>query len=233
MPTEPIVSGPVNSAGQFIGSNGVGNVIDGRNILQCRPEWRRSHRAFLNTHRKRWEHVLLLVDPWRLSAERQHRSDPEPAGWSGPGTIGGWDAIQAEASGGNYKVLWKNADGAYSEWTVNSAGQFIGSNGVGNVIDVETYYNADLNGDGRTGHFSTLIENDGSTSFYSSTHGVYLLNDNIGLTLNGGLVGPGTIGGWDAIQAEASGGNYKVLWKNADGAYSEWTVNSGGPVYWQ
>ncbi|WP_217356554.1 hypothetical protein, partial [Ruegeria atlantica] len=149
-------------------------------------------------------------------------------GLVGPGTIGGWDAIHAEASGENYKVLWKNADGAYSEWTVNSAGQFIGSNGVGNVIDVEEFYNVDLNNDGQTGHFSTLIENDGDTSFYSSTHGVYLLNDNIGLTLNGGLVGPGTIGGWDAIHAEASGENYKVLWKNADGAYSEWTVNSAG-----
>ena len=151
----------------------------------------------------------------------------------GQNSIAGWQAVQTEVYESGYKLLWKHTSGAFSEWYVNSAGQFVASAGIGNIVDFETYYNADLNGDGRTGHFSTLIENDGSTSFYSSTHGVYLLNDNIGLTLNGGLVGPGTIGGWDAIQAEASGGNYKVLWKNADGAYSEWTRQQRGPVYWQ
>ena len=109
-----------------------------------------------------------------------------------------------------------------------AAGQFIGSNGVGNVIDVETYYNADLNGDGRTGHFTTTIETNGSTTLASSTRGVYLINDSIELTLNGSKVGPNSFPGWQALHAEAFDGGFKVLWKNAEGAYSEWTVNGTG-----
>uniref|UniRef100_UPI00147B31D8 M10 family metallopeptidase C-terminal domain-containing protein n=1 Tax=Ruegeria atlantica TaxID=81569 RepID=UPI00147B31D8 len=146
----------------------------------------------------------------------------------GQNSIAGWQAVQTEVYLSGYKLLWKHESGAFSEWYINSAGQFVASAGIQNIVDFETYYNVDLNSDGRTGHFSTLIENTGGTSLFSSTHEVYLLNDNIGLTLNGGLIGANSIAGWQAIQAEAIEGGFKVLWKNGDGAYSEWTVNSAG-----
>ena len=141
-----------------------------------------------------------------------------------------WQAIHAEASGGGYKVLWKNADGTYAEWITNSAGAFIGGGVVNNVVDVEAFYGVDLNGDSTIGHTITNVETDGSTTLQSSTQGVYLIDGSISLTYNGANVGPSTFPGWQAIQTEASGGGYKVLIKNTDGSYAEWVTNATGEI---
>ena len=146
----------------------------------------------------------------------------------GQNTFAGWQAIQAEASGGGYKVLWKNIDGTYGEWTVNANGQFLSSSSISNVADVETFYGADLNNDGLTGHGTVTVETNGSTTLVSSSLGSYLINGTIELTLNGAKAGPGSFPGWRAIQAEASGGGYKVLWKNADGTFGEWVTDASG-----
>ncbi|AXT28966.1 hypothetical protein D1823_19855 (plasmid) [Ruegeria sp. AD91A] len=146
----------------------------------------------------------------------------------GQNTIAGWQAIQAEASGGGYKVLWKNVDGTYGEWTVNSNGQFLSSSSIGNVADVEAFYGADLNNDGLTGHGTVTLESNGSTTLVSSSLGSYFINGTIELTLNGAKAGPGSFPGWQAIQAEASGGGYRVLWKNTDGTFGEWVADASG-----
>ncbi|WP_171185267.1 M10 family metallopeptidase C-terminal domain-containing protein, partial [Ruegeria sp. HKCCC2117] len=148
----------------------------------------------------------------------------------GAASFAGWQAIQAEASGGDYRVLWKNSDGTYLEWVVDSSGQFKGSNSVGNVVSLETFYNADLNNDGTIGHTSTNIESNGSTTLGSTTQNVYLINGTIELALGDGTtVGPNSIAGWQAIQAEAaSGGGYTVLWQSTGGVYGEWIVDASG-----
>ncbi|UUV07864.1 M10 family metallopeptidase C-terminal domain-containing protein [Ruegeria sp. YS9] len=146
----------------------------------------------------------------------------------GQNTIAGWQAIQAEASGGGYKVLWKNVDGTYGEWTVNANGQFLSSSSIGNVADVEAFYGVDLNNDGLTGHGTVTVETNGSTTLVSSSLGSYLINGTIELTLNGAKAGPGSFPGWQAIQAEASGGGYRVLWKNTDGTFGEWVTDASG-----
>ncbi len=145
-----------------------------------------------------------------------------------PGTLGGWAAIQAEASGGGYRILWQNTDGSYAEWTLDGTGAFINGTAIANVIDVESFYGADINGDGTTGHVVTPIESNGSTSLSSSTQGSYLINGSIPVSLNGTTVAPGGLAGWDAVQVEASGGGYRLLWKNSDGSFAEWTLDSAG-----
>ncbi|MBO9412129.1 MULTISPECIES: hypothetical protein, partial [unclassified Ruegeria] len=91
-------------------------------------------------------------------------------------------------------------------------------------------YGADINNDGTTGHFTTLIEDDGSTTLSSSTQGMYLINGSTEIFLNGAVVGPDTIAGWSAIHAEATGNGYRVLWENDSREFYEWTLNSQGEL---
>ena len=147
---------------------------------------------------------------------------------AGPGSFPGWQALQAEASGGGYRVLWKNSDGSFGEWTTNAAGEFQSSATINNVADVEVFYGVDLNNDGLTGHGTINIESNGGTTLGASTQGEYLIDGTTTLTFNNATVGPNSFPGWQAIQAEASGGGYRVLWKNSDGSYGEWVTDSNG-----
>ncbi|WP_420587332.1 M10 family metallopeptidase C-terminal domain-containing protein [Ruegeria sp.] len=148
----------------------------------------------------------------------------------GSETYANWQAIQAEADGGGYRLLWVNTNGQYSEWTTNGQGQFLSSTNIGSVVDVEAFYNTDLNNDGAIGHTTTTIESDGTSTLEASTQGHYLLGGSVVLSLNGNDVGPDSYANWQAVQAEADGatGGYRVLWVNTNGKYSEWTVNSQG-----
>ncbi|MES0862934.1 hypothetical protein ABLN87_11300 [Ruegeria sp. SCPT10] len=148
----------------------------------------------------------------------------------GPGSLGDWSAIHVEADGnGGYRLLWKNGGGTYSEWVLDGSGNFVDSLAVGNVVDIETVYNADLNNDGSIGHVTTPIENDGSVSLGQSTRGVYLINGATEIKLNGNALGPGSLGDWSAIHVEADGnGGYRLLWKNGGGTYSEWVLDGSG-----
>jgi hypothetical protein len=148
----------------------------------------------------------------------------------GPNSIPGWSAIQAEAANGGYNVLWQNVNGDYYEWTLNGQGELIGGGVVGNVVDVEAFYGADINNDGTTGHFTTQIEDNGSTTLSSSTQGMYLIDGSTEILQNGTPVGPNSIPGWSAIQAEATGNGYRVLWENDSGEFYEWTLNSQGEL---
>lgn len=140
-----------------------------------------------------------------------------------------WSAIQAEADGGGFRVLWKNPNGQYSEWTVNGTGAHTGNTTIENVVDVESFYGVDLNADGTIGHITNVIETNGATSLAGSpTHGHYILDNSVTLSLNGNDIGPDSYPDWQAIHAEAAGDGYRVLWKHTDGRYSEWTVDGQG-----
>ena len=147
---------------------------------------------------------------------------------AGPNSYPGWQAIQAEADGSGFRVLWKKSDGSYSEWIVDGTGEFVSGGAVSNVVDVEAFYNVDLNNDSTIGHTTTAIESNGATTLDASTRGVYVINNTIDLTLNGANAGPNSYPGWQAIQAEADGSGFRVLWKKSDGSYSEWIVDGTG-----
>ncbi|NOC85504.1 hypothetical protein, partial [Ruegeria sp. HKCCD6428] len=70
----------------------------------------------------------------------------------GPNSFSGWQAIHAEASGGGYRVLWKNSDGTYGEWVTDSNGVYVSSNTVPDVVAVETFYGFDIDGSGTVGY---------------------------------------------------------------------------------
>ena len=146
----------------------------------------------------------------------------------GPDSFVGWAAIQAEASGGGYRVLWEHTSGAYADWTLDNQGNLVAANNLTNIIDVELDYGLDLNNDGTIGHFNTTIENNGSTTLASSTRGTYLIDDSIEIKLSGAAMGPDSFEGWAAIQAEVSGGGYRVLWEHTSGTYADWTLDSQG-----
>ncbi|WP_298934755.1 matrixin family metalloprotease [uncultured Ruegeria sp.] len=146
----------------------------------------------------------------------------------GPNTLPGWTALQAEAITGGYKVLLKNTDGTYVEWTLDSAGGYVAGEVIGNVVDVETFYGADIDGDNNVGHVVTNIETNGSVNLAVSTQDTYVVDGTKTLTWNGQNIGPNTLPGWTALQAEAFGGGYKVLLQNTDGTYVEWTLDSSG-----
>ena len=146
----------------------------------------------------------------------------------GPNSLNSWSVIHAEAGGGGYRVLWEEAGGQYSEWFLNGQGEWQNGTLIDNVIDVEVFYNVDINNDGTIGHFTTMIESDGSTTLASSTRGIYLIDGSTEITLNGEAVGPNSFAGWSVIHAEATGGGYRVLWEEAGGQYSEWTLDNQG-----
>ena len=45
---------------------------------------------------------------------------------------------------------------------------------------------------------------------------------------NGGYVGPGTLSGWSAIQAEGTASGFSVLWNHTDGRYVIWELDAAG-----
>uniref|UniRef100_UPI001C2BDE42 hypothetical protein n=1 Tax=Ruegeria sp. HKCCA6837 TaxID=2682989 RepID=UPI001C2BDE42 len=140
----------------------------------------------------------------------------------------GWQALQAEADVSGFRVLWRKNDGTYSEWTVDATGQYVSGKVVSNVVDVEVFYNVDLNGDNTIGHVTTAIESNGATTLGSSTRGAYVIDGTIDLTRNGADAGPNSYPGWQALQAEADVSGFRVLWRKNDGTYSEWTVDATG-----
>ncbi|MBO9417237.1 matrixin family metalloprotease, partial [Ruegeria sp. R8_2] len=146
-------------------------------------------------------------------------------------SIAGWSAIQTQANEfGGFGLLWQNTGGAYHEWALNDQGQRVSGRDITNVVDVEVFYGTDLNNDGTIGHKVTLIEDDGSTTLSSSTQGMYLINGSTEILQNGAPVGPNSISGWSAIQAEAANGGYNVLWQNVNGDYYEWILNGQGAL---
>ncbi|WP_254429688.1 M10 family metallopeptidase C-terminal domain-containing protein [Ruegeria atlantica] len=146
----------------------------------------------------------------------------------GDQTFAGWQAVQAQASNGGYRVLWKKSDGQYVNWVVHSSGDFITFDRIENIVDLETFFNADLNDDGTIGHTINIVETDGSTNLREATQGYYLIGTDTRIKFNGQDVGPNSFAGWKATHVEADGDGYRVLWTNGAGEYTDWTVDGSG-----
>jgi hypothetical protein len=130
----------------------------------------------------------------------------------------------------DYKVYWKNrSTGDYAEWTLNGEGQFkdgIGLN-LAQLLQLEAEDGYDLNADGKTG--LTLISGKtvGSVQFGNTQLGYALKNLSatpISITNAGAVAGP--VAGWIAFAASAAGNGYELYWKNTNGTYAKWFLNS-------
>ena len=143
-----------------------------------------------------------------------------------------WNAVQAEAEGSGYRVLWQHDDGGFAEWTVNDQGRFVGSETLDNVVNVEEFYGVDLNDDGTIGHVTSTIEDDGSTTLGLSTmslaQGSYVIDGGVRVTSNGEPIGPESFEGWSLLHAESDGSGYRILWQDPEGEFFEWVLNDQG-----
>ena len=68
-------------------------------------------------------------------------------------TFAGWSAIGVEKLGQGYRLLWKHTDGRYSDWRVDSNGNYQSSPAIGelDIMGIEGAFQQDLNGDGNMG----------------------------------------------------------------------------------
>ncbi|MEM7633294.1 MAG: M10 family metallopeptidase C-terminal domain-containing protein [Pseudomonadota bacterium] len=148
----------------------------------------------------------------------------------GPATLAGWSAVQAEASDTGFAVLWNHDDGRYVVWQTDAAGVYQSSYAVQNteLSGLETLFAADLNGDGATG----VIEDNGAYQLSVDANGAYQVSDDgsasINLEYNSADVGPTTLAGWSAVQAEATDDGFAVLWNHDDGRYVVWETDTEG-----
>ena len=69
----------------------------------------------------------------------------------GPDSLPGWSAIQVESNGPGYLLLLQHEDGRYAEWTLDDQGVRVSGQPITNVVDVEVFYGADLDGSGFIG----------------------------------------------------------------------------------
>ncbi len=76
------------------------------------------------------------------------------------------------------------------------------------------------------------IEHNGAYQLSVNAGGLYEINNGIDTPVtmfyNGGDVGPGTLSGWSAIQAEATDTGFSVLWNHTDGRYVHWELDAAG-----
>ena len=170
-------------------------------------------------------------------------SGPELSAFGAPvvlGEFGAFNPIAAEATASGYEVAWK-ATGAdqYTVLNADSSGTFLShaffvvSGNSYALQSLEASFQQDVNGDGRIGPLTTVIESAGSTSL-AQVADAYFLYQGGGssgpqLRLSGAYVAAGQFGAWTPIGAEQVGSVYEVAWKNgAADQYLEWTVDGSG-----
>jgi serralysin len=154
------------------------------------------------------------------------------------GMWAGWAPIGAEQTAAGYNVAWKNAGtGQYNAWSADSSGNYI-TNTLSFVSasstalqSIEATFQQDLNGDGRIGVPTVVIESAGSTSLTKIGSTYFLYNAGAGpeLKFGGAPVTDGKWAGWAPIGAERTAAGYNVAWKNAGtGQYNVWSTDSSG-----
>ena len=156
------------------------------------------------------------------------------------GEFGAWTPIGAVQTTSGYDVAWKNtATGLYTVWLTDANGNFLSQpigavSGTSTVLEqYETAFNQDLNGDGKIGLPTVVIQTDGNTSL-AQVGDNYFFNPVGGGTgpefkYNGTAVTVGEFGAWSPIGAVQTASGYDVAWKNSSsGLYTVWLTDSNG-----
>ena len=141
------------------------------------------------------------------------------------GEFGAFTPIGAVQTASGYDVAWKNtATGLYTVWLTDANGNFLSQSigavsGTSTVLEqYETIFNQDLNGDGKIGVPTVVIQTDGSTSLVQ-VGANYFFNPLGGGTgpefkYNGAAVTAGEFGTFTPIGAVQTASGYDVAWKN-------------------
>ncbi|MEM8811160.1 MAG: M10 family metallopeptidase C-terminal domain-containing protein [Pseudomonadota bacterium] len=155
-----------------------------------------------------------------------------------PDAFGGWNAVQAEdRTGGGFDLLLHHAEsGDYAHWILGAGGDYQSSALVTDteILDQEEVFQADLDGDGRIGHFTETIESDGQdTLLHHSRDGYRVLEsggDEVQVTYQGNALNAGAFGGWSATQVEERDtGGYDLLLHHAESdLYAWWGLDASG-----
>ena len=156
------------------------------------------------------------------------------------GEFGAFTPIGAVQTASGYDVAWKNtATGLYTVWLTDANGNFLsqsigGVSGTSTVLEqYETVFNQDLNGDGKIGVQTVVIQIDGSTSLVQ-VGANYFFNPVGGGTgpefkYNGAAVTAGEFGAFTPIGAVQTASGYDVAWKNtSSGLYTVWLTDRKG-----
>ena len=155
------------------------------------------------------------------------------------GQFGAFTPIAAEASGGGYKVVWKNgAANEYLVWDTDAGGNWLSQTAVmaGTTYamqSLETTYGQDLNGDGTVGLKVSTIEAIGTTDLkqVADTYFLYDHGTTTGPQLkeSGAAVTVGQFDTWAPLGAEKMGNGYQAVWKHgAADEYIVWTIDANG-----
>ncbi|MCP9833924.1 MULTISPECIES: Calx-beta domain-containing protein [unclassified Cyanobium] len=146
----------------------------------------------------------------------------------------GWTAIGAAANGAGFDLFFKNTNGSYALWNLNSSGAATAGKVLSSaeVLTAESKLGADLDGDREIGFSFNPSRTIGSVSFGTTQLG-YGLRVNSGspiqITYNGINASPTSPGsGWTAIGAAANGAGFDLFFKNTNGSYALWNLNNSG-----
>ena len=143
--------------------------------------------------------------------------------------LGGlWQGLQIEANeDGTYQLLAYSADDQeYAVITVAASGEFVEDSEINfsdetQLINLEDFYSVDLNEDTQIGHTTTLIENNGDYSLYTSdVTGAYFVltpeSETVSITYYGTPITPDTYTGWEILHVEELDEHYySLLWYNS------------------
>jgi serralysin len=154
------------------------------------------------------------------------------------GQYGDWRPIGAVQTVGGYDVAWKNpGTSQYTVWTTDSSGNRLTDTAPMSgtslaLVNFETVFQQDLNGDGAIGAPRTVIQTNGSTSLTKVADHFFLENSSgsgPALQFGGVPVVAGEYGAWTPIGAVQTASGYDVAWKNpGTGQYTVWTTDAGG-----
>ncbi len=170
------------------------------------------------------------ASPIQVSFSGQFASSANPGA--------GWSALAAAATGNGYELFWKNSvTGQYVRWLLDATGNL--SSGAllstSEVLIAETRLNTDLNADGSTGlTFSPGPSTLGSVTLGSTQLGYAIRNGTaspIQISFSGQFASTSNPGaGWNAIAAASTVSGYDLYWKNTNGTYAKWALNSSAAL---
>jgi len=146
----------------------------------------------------------------------------------------GWSAIAAAASATGYDLFFKNTNGSYAAWNLDSNCVYTTGKLLSTIelLQAETNLNTDLDGDGTNGFSFAPTRTIGTVALGNWQQGYALKvgsGNPIPITyagINASGTSPGA--GWSAIAAAASATGYDLYFKNTNGSYAAWNLDSNG-----
>ncbi len=153
---------------------------------------------------------------------------------SGTSPGAGWNAIAAAASATGYDLYFKNTNGSYAAWNLDSNGAYTAGKLLSTIelLQAETNLNTDFDGDGTNGFSFAPSRTIGTVALGNWQQGYALKvgsGNPIPITyagINASGTSPGA--GWSAIAAAASATGYDLYFKNTNGSYAAWNLDSNG-----